>query len=84
MPQVQPVNAGTAGSDVTVVVVDVGGTGPVSDNTNVSFAEPVREYPAATQLDTLTHDTDDSASSLATLGLDTIDHTVPSHTISKV
>jgi hypothetical protein len=36
------VNTGTAGSDdpVVVVVVD-GGTGPVSETTNVAVAEPV-------------------------------------------
>ena len=41
VPQVQPVNAGTTGSDATVVVVVEGGTGPVNDSTNVSVAEPV-------------------------------------------
>ena len=44
LAEVQPVNAGTTGSDTTVVVV-VGGTGPVNETTNVSyngwFAEPL-------------------------------------------
>jgi hypothetical protein len=48
LPQVQPVNAGTNWPDTTVVVdgdtvVEVvdGGTGPVNETTNVSYAEPV-------------------------------------------
>jgi hypothetical protein len=41
--------------------------------------------PTATQSDTLTHDTDSSPSVMVpAFGLDTIDHTVPSHTITNV
>jgi hypothetical protein len=86
MPQVQPVNAGTAGSDATVVVVDGGGTGPVSDNTNVSYTLfPTSACPTARQSDALIHDTELSTSKLVpALGLDTIDHTDPFHTITNV
>ncbi|MEJ6511686.1 MAG: hypothetical protein QNL69_05860, partial [Acidimicrobiales bacterium] len=85
--------AGTTWSDATVVVdgdtvvvVVYGGTGPVNDNTNVSFTLfPVFVRPTATQSDTLTHDTERSRSKLfPALGLDTIDHTLPSHTITNV
>jgi hypothetical protein len=52
---------------------------------NVSVTEPVFVRPTATHSDTLTHDTENSASSLVpAFGLDTIDHTVPSHTITNV
>jgi hypothetical protein len=84
MPLVQPVNAGTTLSgDDKVVVVD-GGTGPVNESTNVSYPLfPVSVRPTATQSDT--HDTEDSLSKVVpAFGLDTIDHTVPSHTITNV
>ena len=45
LAEVQPVNAGITGSGATVVVVVVGGTGPVNETTNVLnngwFAEPL-------------------------------------------
>jgi hypothetical protein len=79
------VKAGTTWSGDTVVVVVDGGTGPVNDNTNVSIAEPVFVKPTATHSDTLTHDTENSPSkTVPAFGLDTIDHTVPSHTITNV
>jgi hypothetical protein len=69
--------------DDKVVVVD-GGTGPVNESTNVSYPLfPVSVRPTATQSDT--HDTEDSLSKVVpAFGLDTIDHTVPSHTITNV
>ena len=92
LPQLQPVKTGTTWSDATVVVdgdtvvvVVEGGTGPVNDSTNVSFTLfPVSVKPTATQSDALTHDTEPSTSKLVTLGLETIDHTLPSHTITNV
>ena len=46
---------------------------------------PVSVEPTATQSDALTHDTEFSASSLVpAFGLGTIDHTLPSHTITNV
>ena len=76
--------AGTTWSDATVVVD--GDTGPVNDSTNVSFTLfPVFVRPTATQSDALTHDTKFSSSRLVpAFGLDTIDHTLPSHTITNV
>jgi hypothetical protein len=45
---------------------------------------PVYVEPTATHSDALTHDTDESVAVGPGLGLDTIDHTVPSHTIANV
>ena len=83
-PQVQPVKSGTTWSGDRVVVVVDGDTGPVNDSTNVSYPLfPVSVRPTATQSDT--HDTEDSLSKeVPAFGLDTIDHTVPSHTITNV
>jgi hypothetical protein len=41
-------------------------------------------YPTATQYDALTHDTDVNLSLVPALGLDTVDHDDPSHTIANV
>ena len=81
VPQVQPVNAGTTGSDTTVVVV-VGGTGPVNETTNVSydgwFVEPLFWLPVATQKDTETQDTEPRELAVVPgLGLVTVDQTLP-------
>jgi hypothetical protein len=69
-----------------VVVVVGAGSGPVNDSTNVSSALfPVFVYPTATHSDTLTHETEFSSSTMVPVfGLDTIDHTLPFHTIAKV
>ena len=77
VPQFQPVNVEATWS------VD-GGTGPVNESTNVSNPLfPVSVRPTATQSDT--HDTEDSLSKVVpAFGLDTIDHTMPSHTITNV
>jgi hypothetical protein len=84
VPRIQPVNVGATWSgDDKVVAVD-GGTGPVNESTNVSYPLfPVSVRPTATQSDT--HDTEDSLSKVVpAFGLDTIDHTVPSQTITNV
>jgi len=79
------VNAGTSWSGEDKVVVVDGGTGPVKDSTNVSYAEPVSVKPTATHSVALTHDTDASSSSLVPgLGLGIIDHSVPFQTITNV
>ena len=59
-------------------------TVPSHTITNVSEAETVAVRPTATQSDALTHDTENSRSSLAAFGLETIDQAVPSHTITNV
>jgi glucose-6-phosphate dehydrogenase assembly protein OpcA len=89
LAEVQPVNAGITGSGATVVVVVVGGTGPVNETTNVSyngwFAEPLSWKPVATQKDTETHDTEFRALSLVLgLGLVTVDQTLPFHCSTNV
>jgi hypothetical protein len=63
-------------------VVD-GGELPDNDRTNVSLRNPEDVKPTATHSDTLRHDTDSSPSAKAALGLGTIDHTLPSHTITN-
>jgi hypothetical protein len=89
LAEVQPVNAGITGSGATVVVVVVGGTGPVNETTNVSyngwFAEPLSWKPVATQKDTETHDTEFRPLSLVLgLGLVTVDQTLPFHCSTNV
>jgi hypothetical protein len=84
VPAVQPVKAGVTGCDEAVVVVD-GGTGPVNETTSVSSGESDLVVPTATHSDALTHETDLSTSLLVpALGLETTDHTMPSHTITNV
>jgi hypothetical protein len=79
VPQVQPVNTGTTGSDdpVVVVVVD-GGTGPVNETTNVSSGSPMN--PAATHQDVDTHAAEESRDGTPIEGgFSTIDQEFPSH-----
>ena len=82
-------NAGTTGSDTTVVVVVGAGSGPVSDSANVSyngwFDERLYWLPVATQKDTETHDTEDrTLLSVLGLGLVTVDQTLPFHCSTNV
>ena len=88
--QVQPVNAGTTDPESSVVVVVVvGGTGPVNESTNVSyngwFDEPLYWMPVATQNDTETHDTEYRTLPMVLgLGLVTVDQTLPFHCSTNV
>ena len=78
MAVVQPVNAGTTGTDDPVVVVVGNGSGPVRFNTNVSSGLPLN--PAATHRDVDRHATERSVVPSPTEGgFATIVHEFPSH-----
>jgi hypothetical protein len=78
------VKAGVTGCDEAVVVVD-GGTGPVNETTSVSSGESDLVVPTATHSDALTHETDLSTfATVPGLGLERINHSLPSHTITNV